>query len=417
MPPACTRPRALATLLVATSAAVAASRGGFLPGGMWWWLGGAGGGGLELSASVRQEGTPAPAGAARDAEPPPRGAATAAAAAPPAATGRPPGRRLRIAVLAVTAPAKYGTHGGVQYHWSWQGPMSTASKIVYAKRHGYSIRIGGHEMLDDFPMPVPRRQFVNKRQFRWQPTGEHRGRSPHWAKVKMVARWLADFDWVFWVDSDVIIMDLSRTVESMLPADPEKHIVWAAEPQLDPMIGAPVGKFAGYVIPNAGIFIVQNTEWSHEYMKEAWHCPGNKNHGWGDQVGFIWTLRGDNPRHVEHKKHVEFVPSRKINSRPKLCMRGWDPVMRVKQSGLSEETFERLMLDVGWEPGDWLLHSNRATCREGANFPGMMDCQKCWETYWDLMLKYNNMTDADFPRPSLEAIKNYTWDPPDYHRL
>lgn len=78
------------------------------------------------------------------------------------------------------------------------GPMEPVLKLAaktfeaYAIKHGYDLHIGG---------------------------GENDGRPPSWGKVAMCRRLLDDYDEVFWIDSDAIILDGSTDVRETIPED------------------------------------------------------------------------------------------------------------------------------------------------------------------------------------------------------
>eukprot|EP01062_Namystynia_karyoxenos_P045174 TRINITY_DN33501_c0_g1_i2.p1 TRINITY_DN33501_c0_g1~~TRINITY_DN33501_c0_g1_i2.p1 ORF type:complete len:386 (+),score=103.82 TRINITY_DN33501_c0_g1_i2:82-1158(+) len=330
--------------------------GVFLPGGLWWWL------------FPREP----PGGVAR----PPRGAASAPHA--------PPGRKVRVAVLGVTAPARYGKHGGVQWAWRWQGPMSTRNKLYYCQRHNYALRIGGHETLDDGPA-------VKRRGSRIVLTGN---RAPQWGKVRQAQKYMKDFDWLVWIDTDTLIMDLARKVEDMIPTDPEKHLVISPEPQ--------PGSHLGFdLIPNTGVWLMRN--W---FLQSAWDFPGDKNHQWGDQEGFLWMVR-HSANASDVLRHIQWVSAHAINARPAACMRGWTGVGTV----INQSSWDALLEMCGWQEGDWIVHTNRATCRTIKDFPGMTSCEDCWKEYWERMLRLNRLADSDFPKVTEEQLTGLNWGP------
>jgi hypothetical protein len=126
--------------------------------------------------------------------------------------------------------------------------LTWQNKYAYAVKHGYSFYDGSKDIDGSRP--------------------------PAWSKVKVVQHLLNQkivlptkndeptshsnnkCDWVMWSDADTVIMNLDVSVHDFLPADPN----------VDFLVGT--DHVSGY---NAGVFLVKNSAWGHEFMKRWWN--------------------------------------------------------------------------------------------------------------------------------------------------
>ena len=80
------------------------------------------------------------------------------------------------------------------------------SKRQYAKKHGYDLHIGGAEVWDR-KRPIP------------------------WSKLPFMLKFLDDYDYLFWSDADVVIMNQDIQLEThivpLLP--PHKDLLWTKD--------------------------------------------------------------------------------------------------------------------------------------------------------------------------------------------
>jgi len=80
-----------------------------------------------------------------------------------------------------------------------------ASKRAYAKKHGYTFHEGGDEIWDR-SKPIP------------------------WSKFHFIKKYLNDYDYLFWSDADVIILNHEIRLESLVALLPaEKHMLWSRD--------------------------------------------------------------------------------------------------------------------------------------------------------------------------------------------
>lgn len=155
---------------------------------------------------------------------------------------------------------------------------------AYATKNGYGYRYALHNQLT------------------WRP--------PVWNKLPVIQQ-LFDhgFEWVWWIDSDALFLNMNLRVED--------HILAHAEAQrLDRGMGADnmdfIGAFDRCGGFNAGSFLIRNTKWSRQFLKFVAELDMSlpPDSGYQEQSAMAYILR-------EKKdfvgNHVEFVQQRLIN--------------------------------------------------------------------------------------------------------
>lgn len=114
----------------------------------------------------------------------------------------------------------------------------------YCRRHGYEYLLYDDEK--SFPFEIKKH--------------------PAWYKLLLLERHLKDYDWLFWLDTDTLIMEPARRLETWL--DPEHDAVCShCRPE--------------WTIVNTGVWFVRNTPWSHQFLREAFDAPSKG--GWWEQ--------------------------------------------------------------------------------------------------------------------------------------
>lgn len=134
------------------------------------------------------------------------------------------GRKLKIGLLMV-----YGNAGG-----TWTKALTQRifrNRELYCKKHGYEL-IDGHDLVD-------------------------KSRPAAWSKLIVAKKYLKDdkFDYLMYIDLDVVIMNNKITVEDY---------ILAAPPTADIII---TRDWSGL---NSGNWIIRNSEWSKWFLQEAW---------------------------------------------------------------------------------------------------------------------------------------------------
>ncbi|ORX91300.1 hypothetical protein K493DRAFT_339446 [Basidiobolus meristosporus CBS 931.73] len=127
---------------------------------------------------------------------------------------------------------------------------STMNKRSYAKKHDYSFIARSSEFAQQV----------------------FRGRRIVWGKIDAIEKTLPEYDWLFWLDMDAVIMNEEIRVEDILEkfrqdlGDEEfsKKSLFVTKPKHDPMI-------------NAGVFLLKNSVWSFDFLREVQHRKENYN--------------------------------------------------------------------------------------------------------------------------------------------
>ena len=176
---------------------------------------------------------------------------------------------------------------GDEYKKSVQ--LCTASQEEHAKRHGYT-RITDESVFD------PQRDAT-------------------WSKIPLLQKYLGDWDWLMWIDGDVLITNQERKIEEFIDlVDSSKFLF--------------IGKdFQGL---NAGVFIIRNCPQAHEFLKDVWAFEGYNRKLFHEQTAITELLAS------KYKKCAQVLPYPFIN-----IMNAYDYRMDPR---------------VYWLPGDFCIH-------------------------------------------------------------
>jgi hypothetical protein len=105
-------------------------------------------------------------------------------------------------------------------------------------------------------------------------------RPPAWEKIALISRLLADYDAVFWVDSDAIILDDSRDIIGEIL--PRKWLYLIKEKS------ATMGDHV-----NTGVLLILRNETSHRFLREVWRQRDLIYHMWWEQAATLRLLGYD----------------------------------------------------------------------------------------------------------------------------
>ncbi|CAD7697635.1 unnamed protein product [Ostreobium quekettii] len=135
-------------------------------------------------------------------------------------------------------------------------------------------------------------------------------RPPSWSKILAVQYYLAEYDWVFWMDSDSVVTNPDIKLESILPAGERLDFIVTKDP-------------AGY---NAGMWFIRNSPWSHKFLRTWWGMSsfvrkaGDTKSGDNDALKHILA----NMDETELEEHVGVAPQCTFNSYVfKSSVRNW----------------------------------------------------------------------------------------------
>ncbi|KAI7857646.1 galactosyl transferase GMA12/MNN10 family-domain-containing protein [Circinella umbellata] len=118
---------------------------------------------------------------------------------------------------------------------------------------------------------INKRKYAEKHQHSFVPRSmefaQQKGRKTVWGKIDAVQNVLPHYDWIFWMDMDVVIMNTERSLNDLLDKlrneysdgpdafDQQVDFI-ASRPPRDPML-------------NAGVFFLRNSEWSMKFLNEV----------------------------------------------------------------------------------------------------------------------------------------------------
>lgn len=160
-------------------------------------------------------------------------------------------------------------------NYSELGNLTTKVMKEYCEHHGYDFICSMDESL-------------------------YEGRTPLWAKIPLLKKNLANYDWLVWIDSDAMPVNFSYKLEGFI--DEKYCAVLAHEHHTDD---------AGTCI-NTGIFFIKNCGYSEALLNGTWGETQCISHPWGEQQGMIEFLE-KYPNIDEAIKKLEVHP---INVKP-----------------------------------------------------------------------------------------------------
>jgi galactosyl transferase GMA12/MNN10 family len=197
---------------------------------------------------------------------------------------------------------------------------------MYAKKHGYTI-VDNSSILDQ-------------------------SRPPAWSKILAVQAMMKDFNclWVMWLDADVVIMDSTIKIESLLPS--EKHI---------DLIVTTDRRFTA----NSGSWIIRNSPWGREFLTEWWgmrqfvRAKGLSLSGDNDAFGHLVRQRvGQTTYPTEEEFQQVAVGASRIRM-PARCNFNSYGVFVSKDVDLSKDPKpEWYLSDRFYHDGDFIAHAS-----------------------------------------------------------
>ena len=105
-------------------------------------------------------------------------------------------------------------------------------------------------------------------------------RPPAWSKVPFVRRLLDQYDWVFWLDADALIMNPDVALEGLL--DPGYSLILVKQPGPDPF---------GNLHLNTGSFFIKSDRWAKAFLDDLYRQTGFIDHPCWEQEAFMHLYR------------------------------------------------------------------------------------------------------------------------------
>ena len=128
------------------------------------------------------------------------------------------------------------------------------------------------------------------------------------SKVKVISGVFKTYDYVVWLDADLVIIDWTFSIEELIIENPEKDIILSAE------------HHAETGVANTGSMIIRNSEWTLNFLQKWWDTFDHSiNH---DQIFFDRLYKSLSS--TERASHIAILPTSRLNSIP--------PAMLYQQS-------------------------------------------------------------------------------------
>ncbi|KAI9483601.1 MAG: hypothetical protein EXX96DRAFT_499878 [Benjaminiella poitrasii] len=140
------------------------------------------------------------------------------------------------------------------------GTKASLNKRDYADKHGYAFVARSKEFAQQAIRPDQRRTV--------------------WGKIDAIQKVLPKYEWVFWLDMDAVILNSDQSIEVLFDrlGVKENDIDFIiVRPGTDKMI-------------NAGVFLIKNTNWSFEFLKEVQSRTEWYQQGPSYEQGAMWDV-------------------------------------------------------------------------------------------------------------------------------
>ena len=164
-------------------------------------------------------------------------------------------------------------------------------------------------------------------------------RPPAWSKVLFVRKLLDQYDWVFWLDADALIMNADVACETLL--DPRYSLILAKQPGPDPF---------GNLHLNTGSFFIRSDEWARAFLDDLYGQRDFIQHPCWEQEAFMHLYR--HRPDVRERTRVE-VDARRFNSTASNYVKGdfvFHAINPVRTESGKIELIERVRGDDGRIP-------------------------------------------------------------------
>jgi hypothetical protein len=95
--------------------------------------------------------------------------------------------------------------------------------------------------------------------------------------VRLISRLLDDFDLVFWIDSDAVVLRGDVDIADVLPPDANIGMVAHLTPEAEEF-------------PNAGVFVCRRARVVRRFLADAWGSNRFVHHKWWENAAFLELL-------------------------------------------------------------------------------------------------------------------------------
>ena len=141
-------------------------------------------------------------------------------------------------------------------------------------------------------------------------------RELQWSKIPLIRKHLADWDWIVWLDGDVLITNQDRKIEDFINLVHKDKFLF-------------IGRdFQGL---NSGVFFIKNCPLAHEFLEDVWNFQGFDRQLFHEQTAMDQLLTTS-----KYKNGAQIIPHQFIN-----IINAYD---------------YRIDPRVHWLPGDFCVH-------------------------------------------------------------
>lgn len=176
------------------------------------------------------------------------------------------------------------------------GVYCAAAAHLYAARWGHDLRV------------MPKVQF---------------DRPPAWHRVQLIPQLFDEgYEHVFWIDADSVFARLDADILAEIRPDKDLYLVEHAHPS-----------FPSSHVPNTGVMLVRNSDWSRELFRRLWGMTEYLHHPWWENAALIDLLgyrnllrKGDHAPVADVISRVHFLQD-DWNHIPAICQ-GGSPIIR-----------------------------------------------------------------------------------------
>lgn len=102
------------------------------------------------------------------------------------------------------------------------------------------------------------------------------GRPASWATVSLLRSLLDEYDWVLWLDADVVIVDLDADISIEIQDDKDLYLV--EHPWL------------GQYTANFGVVLLRSCAWSRAFLDQVWALDQYAEHPWWENAAVLDLL-------------------------------------------------------------------------------------------------------------------------------
>jgi beta-1,4-mannosyl-glycoprotein beta-1,4-N-acetylglucosaminyltransferase len=169
--------------------------------------------------------------------------------------------------------------------------VCTQSQEEYAKRHDYT-RITDESVYD------PSRPFP-------------------WSKIRLVQKYLSEYDFLVWMDADVLVTNPEIRIEVFIEM---------MKPDAFMFLGRDFQNL------NTGVFVIRNCPMAHEFLSDVWNKTEYLHHIWWEQAAVIDLWKNSE----KYQPHISILEHRHMN------------IMNAFHHQVDPK--------VHWLPGDFCIH-------------------------------------------------------------